>query len=297
MRRIRIPGIVDLVRVDDPNLITTISEHEHLDRNFAGPGPVLNRWIARRIRRTLQVGGIPLPSVAPRMDARRAESQARLEADLDQVLAAGPPAPDNIAALAAYVRGESGEETLGPAAQEAVGRLFAQNYRADRETWRAACILDAAPRNMNPFRALAWALTNAVARSREILARAVVNDPAGVHATGIAIHTLVRSLKAMRALWQEPGTRNRISADVAVSRSLRAPETVIRRWTRRASTRLGEMPEGALTMFELEPARHRHPGRDIVFMAESWSHCPAARWTAELLRAVWTRAMVDGDAP
>ena len=106
------------------------------------------------------------------------------------------------------------------------------------------------------------------------MSEAVGDDPAGVHATAIAVHSLVRSVNAMRQLWLEPGVRDRVSADAAVMRSLRAPESVPRRWSAPASTVLGNLPAGALTLFELDAARERAPDADITFMAASWSHCP-----------------------
>lgn len=293
-RRIRIRGLVDIVRLDEPAAISAYSDDVRLDRDFAGAGPLLNRWLARRVRRNLHVDGALLPAVAPREYPGRAKSQADLEEELATRLADGSAASEHVDRLASYVRGEQAEEMLGPTAQEAIGRLFAAGYRGTDETWRAACILDAAPRTMNPFRALAWALTRAVARSRRTLAAAVGGSPAGVHATGIAVHSLVRSLKAMREVWRESGSRDGLSADAAALRSLRAPETVLRRWSAPATTAHGDILPGALTIFELDRARARRPGPEMTFMAESWTRCPAHRWTATLLRQVWERAVAAG---
>jgi hypothetical protein len=288
-RRIRIRGIIDVVRLDDPAEIAAVAEDPRLDRHFAATGPLLNRFIARRVRRVLHVDGTPLPSVAPRAAAQRADRQAALAARLDGVLAGGTPAAEHLGVLAEYVRGEADEAALGPAAQEAIGRLFVADYAANAETWRAACILDAAPRNRNPLRAIGWMLTDAVARSRRVLAQAVRDDPAGVHATGIAVHSVIRSLRAMRALWRDTAAGGRPAADVAVARSLRAPETVLRQWVAPSSTLIPGLPAGVLTMFELDAARPRAP--DIAFMAQSWSRCPATAWTGALLHAVWERAV------
>jgi hypothetical protein len=293
-RRIRVRGLVDIVRLDEPALISAYSEDVRLDRDFAGAGPLLNQWLTRRVRRNLRVDGKPLPAVAPRNYPGRAESQADLENELAQRLAEVGPPPEHVDRLASYVRGELAEDSVGPTAQEAIGELFAAGYRGTDETWRAACILDAAPRTINPFRALAWALTGAVRRSRRNLAAAVDGSPAGVHATGIAVHSLVRSLKAMRELWCEPGARGSLSADAAALRSLRAPETVLRQWSGPATTVHGDIRPGALTIFELDKARARRPGAQMAFMTESWTRCPAHRWTAALLRKVWERAVAAG---
>jgi hypothetical protein len=289
-RRLRIPGLVDLIRIDDPAMIAAASADARLDRDFSGKGPLINRWIARRIRRSLRTPSEPLPSVSPRNYPERAERQAALQSRLRGLVSEGAVAKDHIAELAAHVRGERPEKALGPLVQETVGRLFADGYDASGRTWRAACVLDAAPRNMNPLRAFWWAVTGAVGRSRRILAKAAGNDPAGVHATAVAVHSLVRSVTAMRQLWLEPGVRESMSAGTAVIRSLRAPESVPRRWSKPASTVWGNLPEGALALLQLDAARARDPGNNTTFMAASWSHCPAADWTTALLEAVWVRA-------
>lgn len=296
-RRLRIPGIVDLVRTDDPAMIAAASADARLDRDFAGGGPLINRWIAGRIRRSLRTPTAPLPSVSPRDYPERAERQEALQCRLRKLVVEGAVAPDHIEELAAYVRGERPERVVGPLVQTAVGSLFADGYMATATTWRAACTMDAAPRNMNPLRGLWWAITGAVGRAQRVLAKAVGDDPAGVHATAIAVHSLVRSMRAMRKLWLEPGVLDRISADAAVTRSLRAPESVPRRWSAPASTVLGNLPAGALTLLELDAARNRNPDADVTFMAASWSHCPAAGWTAALLKAVWQRASSGGSTP
>jgi hypothetical protein len=290
-RRLRIPGLVDLIRIDDPAAIAAASADVRLDRDFAGRGPLVNRWIARRIRRSLRTPSAPLPSVSPRNYPDRAERQAALQSRLCALVSEGAVASGHVEDLAAYVRGERPESALGPLVQEAIGRLFADGYDATDRSWRAACVLDAAPRNMNPLRALWWAVTGAVGRSRRILSKAAEgDDPAGVHATAVAVHSLVRSVNAMRQLWLEPGVRDRISADAAVVRSLRAPESVPRRWSVPASTVWGNLPAGALVLFELDAARKRNPDATVTFMAASWSHCPAAGWTTALLKAIWKHA-------
>ena len=70
-RRLRIPGIVDLVRIDDPAMIAAASADPRLDRDFAGKGPLINRWIVGRIRRNLRTPNAPLPSALPRVTPKK----------------------------------------------------------------------------------------------------------------------------------------------------------------------------------------------------------------------------------
>ena len=51
--------------------------------------------------------------------------------------------------------------------QEAIGQLFAADYRASPKTFRAACILDAAPRTKNPLLRLVWGDEQAASRNAE----------------------------------------------------------------------------------------------------------------------------------
>lgn len=288
-RRIRIPGLVDILSVDEPAAIRALTAEARLDRDFAGDGPALNRLILGRLRRAFRIGGVPFPGVAPRGLPGRAVRQRDLEREIEARLAAEGPAPGELDALAACIRGEGDDAALGRAAQQAVGRLFAPGYAATDETWRAAVLLDAAAREMNPLRRLGWALTGAVGRARRRLAEPVAGDPAALHGTAVAVHTLVRNLQALREVWRDPG-RGSIPAPVAAARALRAPLRVARRWTGRAMTPWGEMRPGTLTFLELDAAQMREPGAGMAFLAGAWPQCPAHRWAPALLEAVWIRA-------
>ena len=59
-----------------------------------------------------------------------------------------------IAGLVGAIRGAPGAPALGPAAQQAVGRLFAADYEASPESWTAAGVLDTAVHARNPLRAI-----------------------------------------------------------------------------------------------------------------------------------------------
>jgi hypothetical protein len=286
-RSIRVPGLVDIKKIDDKAEIHTLSLDERLDRRFEKRGPLVNRFLMGRIRGALTVDGKPLPAVAPRGDAERASHQAALRARLDP--ASGPLWDEaTVAALVAAVRGEAGAPRIGPAAQQAVGRLFAPEYVGDAASWRAAKDLDDAVRTRNPLRALQLHITGRLRRSRKALARRVNGDLAGTHATGIAVHNLVRGFEAMRDLWAKGHPRP--SADEAVGRCLFAPQTVLRQATVKGGTLAGDVRPGTLLMYELDKIRAHAPGADAVFMAGTWAECPAVAFVPALLRVVWERA-------
>ena len=254
-------------------------------------GPLINRVLVLRIRNVLRIAGMPLPSVAPRDDAERRAAQDKLRQRLDP--AAGKPLWDEetIAGLAAAVRDMPGAPAIGPTTQQAVGRLFVADYRASSESWIAAAVLDAAVHTRNPLRSILLHLSGRLQRSRRLLADLVHRDLAGVHATGIAVHNLVRGFERMRELWKEPRWRSASSADAVIEQCLFAPPSVLRQAVMPGATVAGAVRAGTLVILGLEAARERTPGRDVEFMEGNWAQCPAAAFVPALLSAVWKRAI------
>jgi hypothetical protein len=290
-KSIHIPGLVDIKKIDDKADIRVLSLDTRLDRRLEAKGPLINRFLMRRIRRALTVDGKPLPAVAPRGDTERARDQVALRARLDP--ANGKPLWDEatVASLAAAVRDETGADQIGPLAQQAVGRLFVSDYTGDSASWEAAKDLDDAVRTPNPLRSLQLHITGRLRRSRKLLAKRVNGNLAGVHGTGIAVHNLVRGFATMRDLWVR--RRPRPSADEAVERCLYAPQTVVRQATDKGGTLAGPVRPGTLLLYQLDAIRAHAPGADAVFMAGTWAECPAVAFVPALLRVVWERAVAS----
>src|ERR1051325_11095656 len=201
MRSVRIPFLIDLKRIDDKPDIAAVARDQRLDRDFVARGPLVNRLLAGLISSTLRVDGKPLPSVAPRGDAERARSQTALHARLDP--AKGPLWDDEtLGRLVGAVRGSAGAD-IGPAAQQAVGRLFDKHYVGDADSFQAAKDLDDAVHAVNPIRLFVLKRLGQLRRSRRLLTERVNGDLAGVHGTGIAVHNIVRGLEHMRGLWRK----------------------------------------------------------------------------------------------
>jgi|ERR1043165_140244 hypothetical protein len=286
MRSIRIPFLIDLKRVDHEPDIRALVPDQRLDRDFVSRGPLVNRVLTGRINGALRVDGKPLPAVAPRGDAERARSQAALHARLDP--AKGKLWDDEtLGRLVAAVRGNSGAD-IGPAAQQAVGRLFNKTYIGNAESFQAAKDIDDAVRTPNPIRWLALHLTGRLRRSRRLLSERVNGDLAGVHGSGVAVHNIVRGLHHMRELWRKSP---RPSTEGAVRACLFAPKTVLRQATAKGGTIAGEVRPGTLVLIELEQASQVSPDAGTVFMAGTWAECPAGAFVAALIRAVWEGAL------
>src|SRR5262249_2921324 len=147
-------------------------------------------------------------------------NQAALHQRLDP--AKGPLWDDaTLGRLVAAVRGTAGAETIGPAAQQAGGRLFNQNYVGDAESFQAPKALDDAVHSVDLIRLFNLHLMGQLRRSRRLLTERVGGDLAGVHGTGVAIHNIVRGLEHMRELWRKAP---RPATDEAVRASLFAPK-------------------------------------------------------------------------
>jgi hypothetical protein len=292
--RLRIPALLDLLSVSDPETIAELADDPRLDRKYGGGGPLLNRLVTGRILKALSLDGEPLPPVAPHGPARPKPAQAALEARLDPIAATLGPNDPSVARLAAYVRGDGPDTSIGPLAQEAVGRLFRADYVADSASWEAARVLDQAPRTFNLALLLWWAATSAVPKARRLLADKVGGDPSGVHGTGVAVHNLVAGFARMRALYADPSSRRRLTTEAAVAQCLVAPQQVARQSTGAGATRAGELGPATLVLLRLDAANTRAPGARMAFMSESWARCPAHAWAPALLAAVWRAA--EGDA-
>lgn len=286
-RSIRIPFLADLKKVEDKSQVRALSENKDLDRRFENIGPLINRFLLGNIRRVMQVGGKPLPSVAPRGDAARASGQQALRKRLDP--AAGPLwDAETLARLVAGVRGTAPADTLGPATLQAVGRLFNPGYVGDARSYAAAKAFDDAIHSRNPVRLLLLHATGKLRRARALLAEMVNNDLAGVHATGIAMHNMVHGFEKMREIYR---ASPRPSADEAVKRCLFAPPTVLRQATAKGQTVAGDIRPGTLMLFELDKMREKSPDAEAVFMAGTWAECPALFFVPALYRAVWEGAI------
>lgn len=288
-RHVRIPMIADVVLTDDPKEIRVLAADTRLDRTFAQRGPLLNRLIVRRIRGALAFRGSPLPPVAPRDAPGRAAAQAALESRLGSLTE--PCSPEQLSELADHMTGRRDPAALPALVQAVVGSLFVAEYRPAAGRWRAARLLDAGVRSNNLVRRLWWIVTGDISRAREQLAKAVGNDPSGLHATGVAVHNLVASFEAMRDLLAQPWSACSMTTESAVARCLSAPSAVLRQADAHMITAAAELRRNTIVVCDLNAAHAREPSGDTAFMIESWSRCPAASWVTALLSAVWTQAV------
>ena len=293
MKRIRIPGVVDIVRSDDAAEIKSFAQDLNLDREYSDRSLPVNGHILKQVQETLQVDGISFPTVTPRCGEGRAEAQAALWKRLSALAADLSAGPVQLEELAAYVRGAGQAGSCGPLVQQVVGSLFVSNFKATSASWDAAVLLDKAPRTMNPALLAWWAVTKQVDKAKKLLSDMVGGDLAAVHAIGIALHNIVSGVNAMREMYGDPSIRNTLSPQLARSRCLFAPASVIRQPVGQDNSNRGLEPS-ALVVFDLQTANAKSPDEDLVFLRKTWSQCPAEQWVPALMDGIWQRACTSG---
>jgi hypothetical protein len=170
LKRIRIPGFIDVFHVDDPQEIIDLNRDVRIDRRFNLRWPILNRLIVKRALNVLSFAGNRFPTMIARDSASRASAQAKTGAALDARTAAVRQGPEELEGLAAWLRGSGPDTQVGIAVQQVVGRLFSPTFAATQQSWDAAKILVTAPRSPNVVRTVWWILSGKLHRAKRLLA-------------------------------------------------------------------------------------------------------------------------------
>ena len=102
---------------------------------------------------------------------------------------------------------------------------------------------------------------------------------------------IVDGLHRMRRLAATPTLPFSMTMDAAVDECLFAPTTVVRQ--AKTSGEVGGCPfrRGSLFILDLGSASKGAANRDLVFLSQSWSRCPAEKWVPALLEGVWKRVL------
>ena len=98
----------------------------------------------------------------------------------------------------------------------------------------------------------------------------------------------------MRQLAADPAILSSITTDAAVDKCLIPPPIVVRQ--AKTAGEVGGCPfrRGSLFILELGSASKGAANRDLLFLSQSWSRCPAEKWVPALLEGVWTRVSAAG---
>ena len=295
MKRLRVPGLIDLFKVSDPTEIKALASDPRLDRKFEPATCPINSLLLKRALTVLSFDGRRFPTMMPRASAQRELHQQELWNSLSERAPAIKMGPDELEPLANWVKGFGSDAQPGILIQQLLGQLFSSQFLATPESWAAAEILVAAPRSKNLPRMLWWFVSGKVRRAKRLLAGMVDGDLSAVNAIGIAVHNVVKSIRHMRLLYADANVRSGLSADAAAEQCLFAPVSIFRQAT--AAGQLGDCPfsRNSLFVFSIGEASQHAEGRSLVFMDETWSRCPANLWVPAMLQGIWRRANVSAD--
>jgi hypothetical protein len=289
MKRTYFPGITDIVDVKDQAEIRTISNDSRFDRDFIRHGPVRNVRLLRKMLRIFSLNGRLFPTMVPRTNPSRAAAQdelwSRLNVKADEV----KHGPVQLEPLAEWVKGIGTAEKLDLLVQQSLGRLFVETFTATEESVAAAHMVLEAASSSNVLRMLGWRISGRLERAKTLLASMVNGDLAGVIALIAARQLIVDGLHKMRQLGADPALRSSITTDAAADECLFAPATVVRQAKTSGEVSGCPFRKGSLFILELGSASKGAANRDLVFLNQSWSRCPAEKWVPALLEGVWTR--------
>jgi hypothetical protein len=289
MKRTYFPGVIDVVTVTDPAEIRTISNDSRFDRDFIEQGPVRNVQRLRKMLRILSLNGRRFEPLLPRTDPSRAAAQdelwSRLNVKADEV----KHGPAELEPLAEWVRGIGTAEKLDLLVQQSIGRLFVETFTATAETLAAGHMVLEAASSSNVLKMLGWRISGRLERAKMLLASMVNGDLAGVIAMITGRQLIVDGLHKMRQLAADPALRSSITTDAVVDECLLSPISVVRQAKTSGEVSGCPFRKGSLFILGLRSASQGAANRDLIFLNQSWSRCPAEKWVPALLEGVWTR--------
>ena len=164
-----------------------------------------------------------------------------------------------------------------------------ETFTATEESLAAGHMVLEAASSSNVLKMLVWRISGRLERAKTLLASMVNGDLAAVIALIAARQLIVDGLHRMRQLAADPALRSSITTNAAVDECLFAPGAVLRQ--AKTSGEVGGCPfrEGSLFSLGLGSASKGAANRDLVFLSQSWRHCPAEEWVRAILEGVWTR--------
>jgi hypothetical protein len=289
MKRLKIPSIANIYKVDQPEEIRALAQNPSIDRKFGLRTCPLNWLLLKRSLAVLSFQGHRFPTMVCRDSQERQTHQQALAKSLGDRAASIRLGPEELEPLSRWVRGEVPESQAGVLTQQLLGSLFFPEFVATDKSWAAAKILVAAPRSWK-LKVFWWLITGKVSRSKRLLAHMVNGDLSAVNAIGIAVHNVVKGLRHMRNLYADSSLRASLSPALAARLCLFAPLSLYRQATE--AGQLGDCPFSKNSLFILQTgkASRSEGGLPLVFMNGTWSQCPAADWVPAMLEGLWFRA-------
>jgi hypothetical protein len=290
LKRYRVPGVLDVYEVSDPEEIEAVNNDPRIDRRFALQTCPLNWLFVKRSLSVLSYAGKRFPTMSPRGSVERKAAQEKLWNRLNLKVHEMKLGPEELEPLAQWLRGHGADESLGLQAQQILGHLFSETFIATAESWDAAITLVKAPRSSNVLKLFWWQISGKVRSAKRQLASMVNDDLSAVNAIGIAVHNLVKSLRLMKALYSDSNRRSTLSPAEAAHECLVAPASVFRQATVAGELNGNRFSSNSLFILNIGEAAKTKRGEALVFMRGSWSSCPGEQWVLAMLEGAWLRA-------
>jgi hypothetical protein len=291
--RLRIPKVIDVVVVSEPDQIQWLNQHEAVTRPLDPSASWLHRFIEGRLSGDLGFHGARLPVFLARGDQGRAQRQRELDDTLEDVR--GMPGEERDT-IARYVSGEIDADEIGVTVQQWCGRLFLAHYRAAKETYEAGRLL-ASWASAPPWRTFFDRTSGKLDRAKATISAAAEGDLHCVHATSIGMENIAKTVRKLRRAAKDP-IRQKLTPDDIVRQCLTAPPAVLRGCAREISVPFLSEPLTArsVIVFLVAHAYARSGDLDVAFLGDHWSACPARQVVPEMLRTVWHAAHHDEPA-
>ncbi len=228
MKRLRIPGIANIFKVDEPEEIRALARDPRIDRKFGLRTCPFNWLLLKRSLAVLSFNGRRFPTMTCRDSQERQNSSKSSRNPCGRKAAAIRLGPEELDPLARWIRGEGPESQVGVLTQQLLGRLFLPDSSRPKRAGPPPKSSSQPPRSRKIFTVLGWFVTGKLARSKRLLAGMVNGDLSAVNAIGIAVHNVVKGLRRMRTLYADAAARSSLSPDAAARQCLFAPVSLYR---------------------------------------------------------------------
>jgi hypothetical protein len=113
-----------------------------------------------------------------------------------------------------------------------------------------------------------------------------------MHGIGIALHNLLASIHTLRLLYDDAANRKNLTPEDAVHLSLSPPPVVLRQSLHKGAASGCPYSRFTLFMLKLKEANYNNNAKDLIFMTNSWSRCPAENWIPAVISGIWKRVML-----
>jgi hypothetical protein len=165
-------------------------------------------------------------------------------------------------------------------------------FHATTESWEAALIFHEDASSTNLLKMVWWQLLGKARRAKKLLGSMVNEDIVAMHGIGVALHNLVASVHKIRLLYEDSTTKKSLTPEKAVDLNLSAPPVVLRQASSKGSAGGCPFSKFTLLMLKLKEANQDNKAKDLIFMTNSWSRCPAERWIPAVIAGIWTKLML-----